>query len=101
MAKNVYDCFTDDEATLKEGHEVDVYIRSLAPGRYKYAGRYVRAIVSSQPEEHPEWDELWLRWSRGYLRPRPWAIKVLRELGEIKLVPWAGETGGFAGESYR
>ena len=96
MAKKVWDAFTDDERALNEGQETDIYIRNMNPdaGRYKYGGRYVRAIVSSKPQEHPDWDELWLRWSRGYLRPKPWAIKVLKELGEIQLVPWAGDTAG-------
>jgi hypothetical protein len=82
--KNVYDTFVDDPKLLPDGGQVDIAIRDLNPGKEKYATRYVRARIASSPEALPEGDVLWLRYQRGRLHPKPWAIQILEELGEFK-----------------
>ena len=68
---------------LAEGQEIELSIRDLTPGRQKYDGRNVRAIVSSSPDKLPEGDILWIRSGTGVLHPQPWAIKITGELGEF------------------
>ncbi len=79
-----YDTFVDDPTAFPGKGEVDIAIRDLSPGNRKYDTRYVKAIVSSFPEELPEGDVLWLRYQRGGLHPKPWRIKIIEELGEFK-----------------
>lgn len=90
--KRKWDTFCDDTGGLKEGQEIAITVRSLQPGRRKYESHYVKAVVSSSPRDVPDWDELWLRWQRGYLRPQPWAIRIIVELGEYmpKGIPGEG-----------
>jgi len=84
MAKKEYDTFCDDPTTLGEG-KVVIAIRELTPDnpRKKYLTRYVEAVISKEPEKMPDADILWLRWQRGRLHPKPWAIKVQAEKGEF------------------
>ena len=73
--------------TLKEfpdGIEVKLYVKDLTPGVKKYDTRYVRAIVSSNPDRLPGADRLWIRSSMGVLHPKPWAIKLLGDIGEYE-----------------
>jgi hypothetical protein len=72
MAKQ-YDTFVDDLATLPEGKEVVLAVRNLED----FKTIAVKAVVSSTGEEG---DLLWLRFSRGRLREKPWRIKVIEEL---------------------
>jgi hypothetical protein len=78
-----YDTFVESLGDLPDGGEVRLTVRDLAPGRRKYDARYVRAIVASSPEKLPDADVLRVRFLRGYLHPRPWAIKILEELGDF------------------
>ncbi len=82
--KKEYDTFVDDLLTLRQGEEIDIAIRDLTPGVTKYDTRYVKAMVADSPEKLPDGEVLWLRFQRGRLRPKPWAIKVVEELGEFK-----------------
>ena len=83
--KKEYDQFIlfEDVGEMPEG-EVNITVRELTPDdhRKKYLARYVKAKVSSDPDKMPEGDVLWLRWQRGRLYPKPWAIKIMEELSE-------------------
>jgi hypothetical protein len=80
-----YLAFVETLNELPEGQELELYVKDLKPGVEKYDTRYVRAIVSSTPDKLPGADTLWLRSSMGVLHPKPWAIKLLSDLGEYKL----------------
>ncbi len=75
MAKQ-YDIFVDDLNQLPEGKEMLLALRSLQD----FKTMAVKAIVSSSEEAMPEGDILWLRFSRGRLRPKPWRIKIVQEM---------------------
>lgn len=68
---------------LPEGREIEISIRDLTPGQHKYAGRNVKAIVSSSTKKLPDGDVLWIRSGTGRLRTQPWAIKIVADLGEF------------------
>ncbi len=67
---------------LEEDKEIELVIRDLTPGRYKYEARYVRARISS-PEKLPGADTLWVRFRQGVLHPKQYAIQITEELGEL------------------
>jgi hypothetical protein len=71
---------------LEEGKEIELVVKDLTPGRYKYESRYVRAKVGS-PEKLPGADTLWVRFRQGVLHPKKWAIKITKELGELPRQP--------------
>ena len=79
-----YSTFVETLEELPEGQEVELYVKDLTPGIAKYDTRYVRAIVSRNPDKLPGADILWIRFSMGVLHPKPWAIEIVRELGEYK-----------------
>lgn len=79
MAK--YDTFVNSLADLPEQKEVNLLIRDLSPGRYKYCYKYVRALVSSDPGRYP--DELEIRFSRGQLHPQSYSLQILEEVPRI------------------
>ncbi len=83
MAQKEYLTFVGKLEDLPQGEEVELLIKDLAPGRRKYDARYVRALVSSDSDKLPEADVLWIRGWVGVLYPRPWAIKITREVGEF------------------
>lgn len=76
--------FTRDLARLQQNKETDIAIRDLSPRqhKHKYDCKLVKAILSSKPDKLPEGDILWVRSWTGVLHPKPWAIKVLSDLGE-------------------
>lgn len=76
-----YLTFVMDFAGFPDGEETELVIKDLTPGPRKYEARYVRALVSSSPESMPDADMLWIRTRLGYLKPKPWAIKITQELG--------------------
>jgi len=82
MTKKEYDTFCDNPERLSEG-EVTIAIRELntEDRRKKYLTRYVKAIISPNPNKFP--NILYLRWHRGRLHPKPWGIKIIEELGEF------------------
>jgi hypothetical protein len=82
-----YLTFIETLYELPEGQEVELYVKDLTPGIQKYDTRYVSAIIASTSEKLPGADILWLRYSMGTLHPKPWAIKIIRELGEYKPMP--------------
>ncbi len=68
-----------DISELKDGEEQVVNVRSTKT----YETRTVKAILSSSLEKLPGGDTLWIRWQRGYKHPKPWAIKVVEEMGTL------------------
>jgi hypothetical protein len=79
-----YDTFVDKLSDLVEKGEVELTIRDLTLGQHKYESRYVRAILSSSIDQLPGGDVLWIRFTMGFLHPKPWAIKITAELGEYQ-----------------
>ena len=93
--------FIDNPADLPLGKEVEISIRDLTPGRQKFDGHNVKAILASSPEKLPGGDTLWLRSLTGVLHPKPMGIKITKELDEyIPARPYsdyeltAGSEGG-------
>ncbi len=77
-----YDTFVLKDLTdLKEKVGIELNIRSLEPGHYKYEAKIVKAEVSSDADEFP--DKLWIRFQKGELQPEPWSIKILEEVDRI------------------
>lgn len=77
-----YSTFVSDPQRLPEGQEIKLAIRDLTPGPRKYDCRIVRAIVSSSPDKLEGGDVLWLKSLVGIQFPRPWAIRIVEELGD-------------------
>lgn len=82
MAKE-YLTFVDSLKDLPEDREVELTIKDLTPGPRKYDARYVRARVSSAPRKLPGADILRVRFRMGVLHPKPYSIKITKEMGEI------------------
>ena len=82
----VYDTFNDEPEKIPQMVEIDLTVRDLTPGNEKYCSKYVKAMVSRDPEALPDGDELLIRYQRGGLFPEKWRIKILNELGEYKVV---------------
>ena len=82
--KKEYDSFIDNPEGLADG-EINLAVRELTPDdrRKKYLTRYVKAQISRDPAKMPDWDVLWLRWQRGRRYPKPFAVKIVQELGEF------------------
>jgi len=83
MSKKAYLTFVGKLESLPQGEEIELLIKDLSPTRRKYDSRYVKAIVSSDPETLPDGDELQIRGWVGVAYPQPWAIKIVREVGEF------------------
>lgn len=84
----VYDTFNDEPEKIPQLTAIDLAVRELTPEdrRQKYSSKYVKAIVSSDPTKLPEGDELLIRYQRGHLLDKKWAIKIVEEIGEYKEV---------------
>ncbi len=85
--KKEYQAFIEDLSQVSDGVEVELNIKDLTPGARKYDSRLVKAILFSSPERLPEVDTLWFRSHSGFLHPKPWAMKITRELGDHVPVP--------------
>lgn len=84
---------------LADDEENILTIRDLSPGPRKYNAKVVKARVSSKPETIPDADVLWVRSWIGHLHPKPWAIKIIEEVGDyIPGIPH-GETLSVIGDS--
>jgi len=57
--------------------EVTIFVQDLTPGRHKYAGSMMRALVS----ETGGVDVLWRRTAQGLLDPKPLRIEINQRLG--------------------
>ena len=84
---------------LADDSESILTIRDLSPGPRKYNAKVVKARVSSKPETIADADVLWVRSWIGHLHPKPWAIKIIEEVGDyIQGIPH-GETLSVIGNS--
>lgn len=73
-----FDTYVDNPDSLIEGKEIELTVRDLNPGRYKYEMKKVKAVVSRSSDKLPGAAELWLRAPLGEPYPQPWVIKVLK-----------------------
>ncbi len=82
--KKEYVTFTPALADLEQNKETQIAIRDLTPKEHKrkYDTKLVKAILSSSPDKLPDGDTLWVRSWTGVLHPKPWAIKILGDIGE-------------------
>ena len=67
---------------LDKNKEIDLVVKDLTPGRYKYESRYVRARISTR-KKLPDGDILWIRYQHGQLYPEQFTIQITKELGEL------------------
>ncbi len=77
-----YLTFVSNPERLPEGQEIKLAIKDLTPGPRKYDCRLVKAIISRSAEGIEEGDVLWLKSLVGTLFPKPWALKIVEELGD-------------------
>ncbi|MBI4330471.1 MAG: phenylphosphate carboxylase subunit gamma [Chloroflexi bacterium] len=80
MAKQ-YLTFVERLDNLPEGKEVELLVKDLTPGRQKYDARFVRAIISRQPQ--PGGDTLVVRGLVGLPYPGDRGIRIVKEVGEL------------------
>jgi hypothetical protein len=80
-----YETFVRDSAHVLSGREVVLSLRSLAPGRKKYRGSNVRAVVSRPPRSGES--VLWLRSVVGSKDPQPCSVRIVEELPETFEAP--------------
>lgn len=71
---------------LEQDKELDLIVKDLTPGRYKYESRYVRAKIFNL-EKKPDADILKVRFAHGTLHPKRYAIQIIKELGELPNLP--------------
>lgn len=81
----IYDTFNDEPEKMLQMEEIDITIRDLTPGNEKYCSKYVRAMLSKDPDALPDGDELLIRYQRGELSPEKWRIRIVKEIGEYKI----------------
>jgi len=79
MAKE-YETFARDAARLLSGKEAAMTLRDLAPGKKKYRGVNVRAVVSRPPRAGEPL--LWIRSVVGNRDPQPCSVRIVEELPE-------------------
>ena len=79
MAKE-FETFARDSARLLSGQEVVMTLRDLSPGRTKYRGINVRAVVSRPPRAGEP--TLWIRSVVGNRDPQPCSVRIVEELPE-------------------
>ena len=73
-----YETFVRDRAAVLSGREVVLAVRELTPGRRKYRGANVRAIISQPPR--PGEPILWLRSVVGVKDANPCSLCIVAEL---------------------
>jgi hypothetical protein len=76
-----FESFVRDAARLRNGREVVLTLRDLTPGRKKYRGVNVRAVVSQPPR--PGEPLLWIRSLVGVRDPDPYSIRIVAELPDV------------------
>lgn len=75
-----YEIFARHPERVVSGHEVVLTLRDLSPGRRKYRGVNVRAVVSRPPR--PGEPTLWIRSVVGLRDPKPCSVRIVEELPE-------------------
>ena len=82
-----YETFARDSSRIMSGREVVLSLRDLAPGRKKYRGINVRAVVSRPPR--PGEPTLWIRSVVGVKEPQPASVRIVEELPEaLMAIPY-------------
>lgn len=85
---NEYETFARDPQRLLSGREVVLTLRDLTPGRRKYRGVNVRAVVSRPPR--PGEPRLWIRSVVGNRDPQPCSVRIVEALPEaFAAVPYS------------
>ncbi|OGA95418.1 MAG: hypothetical protein A3G27_16725 [Betaproteobacteria bacterium RIFCSPLOWO2_12_FULL_66_14] len=83
-----YETFARDSSRIMSGREVVLSLRDLAPGRKKYRGINVRAVVSRPPR--PGEPTLWIRSVVGVKDPLPCSVRIVEELpATFQAVPYS------------
>ncbi len=75
---SAYEAFVRDVARTVSGRAVVLTLRDLTPGRKKYRGLNVRALVSQPPK--PGEPSLTLRSVVGVEHPRPCSVRIVEAL---------------------
>ncbi len=78
MAEAEYETFLRDAGRVLSGGECVMTLRDLRPGRAKYRGLNVRAVVSRPPK--PGEPTLWLRSIVGLRDPDHCSVRIVEEL---------------------
>lgn len=78
---NEYETFVRNHAKVLSGREVVLTLRDLTPGRKKYKGINVRAVVSRPPRKNEA--VLWIRSVVGVKDPEPCSVRIVEELPEV------------------
>jgi hypothetical protein len=73
-----YEAFVRDRAHAVSGREVVLTLRDLTPGRHKYKGINVRAVISETPV--PGEPHLWLRSVVGVRETNPCSVRITEQL---------------------
>jgi phenylphosphate carboxylase gamma subunit len=73
-------------AEVEEDVETLRVIRDLTPGTHKYKGKFVKCLISKDPEKYP--DKLYVRLGRGQLTKNVWSIKITEEVEGIPTKPY-------------
>ncbi len=79
-----YDTFVGSLDDIPDYGEVELSVRSLEPGWYKYTSSFVRAIVARQEDRLPDGDLLAIRFLRGGRHGKTVRMRILEKLGEYK-----------------
>ncbi len=82
-----YETFLRDPAAALSGRPIVLVLRDLSPGKKKYRGVNVRAVVSRPPRGGEP--VLWLRSVVGNRDPQPCSVRIVETLPDT-----------FAGEAY-
>lgn len=77
-----YQTFVGSLAELPVEKELELIIRDLTPGRYKYKSTRVIAILSKKSV--PESDTLWVRGRSGVQYSTPFFMCIVKKLTLIK-----------------
>jgi hypothetical protein len=75
-----YEAFVRHRSHVLSGREVVLTLRDLSPGRKKYRGVNVRAVVSRPPRAGEPL--LWIRSVVGVKDPDPCSVRIVEELPE-------------------
>ncbi|MBS4024570.1 MAG: phenylphosphate carboxylase subunit gamma [Clostridia bacterium] len=73
-------------AEVEEDVETLRVIRDLTPGTHKYNGKFVKCLVSRDPEKYP--DKLFVRLGRGQLTKNIWSVKITEYVEGIPTKPY-------------
>jgi len=76
-----YEAFVRDRAHAVSSSEVVLTLRDLSPGRHKYKGINVRAVISETPQEGEP--HLWLRSVVGVREAKPCSVRITEHLPAV------------------